>query len=257
MGNTTISVDEETRKRLQKYRSAHHGSFDEQLNGMMDIIPTIEEMKERVNEDGHVSWQGTPERTGGVIHFFHTTVGESKVTHSSYYPTAEAFAEMQRQIEQQVPTEPDEVIVGGKDELRTSFNGARFHIGGDDRWVSLDIPGAFGGSNESGEEYDYAGEPVYIKNAGEIVQQGVVEDIIHEDAHTAITLTSHHATEMLHHPNDRTREEYKEVHTEWHDGKCEDCEGTFRYPESDEPSECPNCGGEIVRESPEDAQEAE
>jgi len=55
---------------------------------------------------------------------------------------------------------------------------------------------------------------VYVHNEGRVVQEGVIEDIVHEEAHTALLLGHDHETVMRHHPSDEKREEWPENQAE-------------------------------------------
>lgn len=214
MGTTTLSLDDDTKERLKEYRTPHHESWDHLLNGMMNILPTVGEVKEEIEAAEYRSFEGTLERTGGVIQFFNREVGAKRRFHSTYYPDLETAAEQYEKHEEMLPREPDKVIVGGADEMRTEVEGATFRAAEDGMSVGITIPGAFGGVSSHGNEYDYIGEPVYIWNAGRVVQKGVIEDIIHEEAYTGLKLGHNHSKVMLHHPDDEEREEYKQEHVD-------------------------------------------
>ena len=55
---------------------------------------------------------------------------------------------------------------------------------------------------------------MYVHNEGRVVQEGVIEDIVHEEAHTALLLGHDHETVMRHHPSDEKREEWPENQAE-------------------------------------------
>jgi hypothetical protein len=71
--------------------------------------------------------------------------------------------------------------------------------------VGIPVPGAFAGTTSHGDEYAYIGEPVYVKNEGDWIQSGVVEDIYHEEAYTALMLGHDYEVEMSNHPDEGRR----------------------------------------------------
>lgn len=245
MGRTTLSIDEQTKERLDLYRHPDHNSWAEQLNGMMEMLPSIED----IQEDGCVNCGETPHRDaptediGGVVRFFYAR--QEDLYGANYFCCPECAKETTDKVQAQIPREPDLVVVGGHEELRTEFTGATFYFDGRDRQVGLDIPGAFGGTDSFGEEYDYIGEPVYLKNEGQWVQKGVIEDIYHEETHTGLDLGYDMETTMLNHPDEEAREEYKEQHCEWADYECPSCESELRVIVEELPDVCPECDEQI------------
>jgi len=240
---TTLSVEPETLEQLEEYRAEDHHSWDDVVSGMMKMLPTFREVRDGcVYCDDDRIYNGTPEDTGGVVQFFHTSYNDSDVYGSNYFCSPECAHEAQQEVEEYVPETPDKVLVGGKSEMRAEFVGATFYLDGERMEVSVSVPGAFAGSDSHGNDYDYHGEPVYIYNEGRVVQKGVIEDIIHEETHTALILGHDRATVMLNHPNDKKRVEYEEVHANWTDAECYACGTTFKFTVGDPPEECPNCG---------------
>lgn len=245
MGDTTLTIDETIKELLKDHRVPAHDSWGSTLYGMMKVLPTPEEVRAELEGHPHKEWRGTLEKTGGVIKFFYHD--EMDVYGSAYFPDVDALIEHEDQMDAQFPREPDEVTVGGDEEIAATFGDATFYFEEGPGEVTIDVPGAFSGSDSHGGEYDYIGEPVYIHNQGEVVQKGVVDDIIHEDAVTGIKLGNDHATEMLNHPDDQKREEYKEQHVEWIEGRCKSCGTSLRFPDTEE--ECPECGSVLTEDS--------
>jgi ribosomal protein S27E len=242
MGNTTLSVDEETKERLEDHRAPGHHSWDEALHGMMELLPAVDEIQEGCGECGQGGLLGgVPEDGGGVIRYFSTVQDGTDIHDANYYCSNECLGEVVERMDHYVPEEPDVVIVGGGGELRAEFGDATFYIDGDTMEVGLPVPGAFDGEDSHGNQYAYYGEPVYVVHDGEVVQKGVIEDIIHEETHTALILEHDHSTTMLHHPNDDKREQYEDNHVEWFDFECPDCGGALRSYEGAENVECPEC----------------
>jgi hypothetical protein len=97
-------------------------------------------------------------------------------------------AETTLPITEATKEEPDEVRVGGDVAGEATVEGAEFYIDGDHREVVIDVPGAFEGQSSDGHKYRYVEEPVEIVNDGEVVQSGVVDDIIHEETKTILIL---------------------------------------------------------------------
>jgi hypothetical protein len=109
---------------------------------------------------------------------------------------------MADEMQSYVPEHPDLVVVGGRNALRVEFGGASFYIDGESREVGIPLPGAFTGTDSHGEyDYEYIGEPVYIKHDERWVQSGIILDIIHEEAHTTLILGYDIEVEDAHRPN--------------------------------------------------------
>jgi hypothetical protein len=195
MGDTTLTIDTETRERLLGHRAIAHDSWDDVLNGMMDVLPTVDELSDGCTWCGDGPYSEAIEDGVGFIEFFteELTDGE-EFHHTGYFCSAECAVEAQEEAKKYVPENPEKVVVGGADEIRAAFAGATFYLDGQRMEVGLDVPGAFDGTDSHGGEYDYYGEPVYVYNEGDIVQRGVIEDIIHEDNHTALVLGHDHET---------------------------------------------------------------
>jgi len=245
MGNTTLTISEDTKERLQDHRADEHYSWDEMLDGMMEVLPAVEEVEDGCSHcDDPQFYGGTVEDTGGVVQFFHTEFEDNDIYGTRYFCSTECAHEAQEEVNAMVPEEPEEVLVGGKSEMRASFEGASFYLDRDTREVGIPVPGAFAGGDSHGNEYDYEGEPVYVRNEGKVVQKGVIEDIIHEETHTTLLLGRSIETEMLNHPNAERREEYKEQHEKQEHNECAQCGTEFQYPTKEPPEECPDCGAE-------------
>lgn len=245
MGETTLTIGEDTKGLLKDYRAAEHESWSDTLTGMMKVAPSVETVEDGCEhcDDSHF-YAGTVEETGGVVQFFHTEYEGEDIYGSRYFCSTECANEAQEEVNAMVPEEPDEVLVGGKSEMRASFEDASFYIDRNTKEVGIPVPGAFAGTDSHGNEYDYEGEPVYVRNEGAIVQKGVIEDIIHEETHTALMVGHSIETVMLNHPNEEKREEYKEDHQKQERNECGQCGTEFQYPAKNPPEECPDCGVE-------------
>lgn len=245
MGDTTLTIDEKTPEKLEAHRGDAYDSWDDYLTAIHEILPDQEELQNGCAWcDKNIIFNGRIEEVGGVIRFFHTEMDGDDVYGSTYYCSVDCAKEAADEMDAMVPEEPDEVLVGGKSELQASFEGATFYLDRDTMEVGIPVPGAFDGTSSHGTEYDYIGEPVYIRNEGDIVQKGVIEDIIHEETHTALLLGHGHETVMLNHPDREKREEYKEQHAKWATEECAACGTEFQYTVKNPPEECPECGEE-------------
>lgn len=253
MERTTLTIDDETRERLNDHVAPGHNSLNEALSGIMEILPTVEDIESGCTNtdcDRDRLIEGKPEHTGGVIHFFHHEFEGDDVYGSAYFCSPECAAETQEKVDQQVPQNPDKVVVGGKDELRAEFKDASFYLDGQTREVGIPVPGAFGsGTSSHGYEYDYIGEPVYIYNADQWVQSGVIEEVIHEEIHTALLLDRNLTVEHLHHPDEEIREEKLETYSHWYSMTCPECGEEVRANEDmDDEVQCGHCEAQIERD---------
>lgn len=245
MGPTTLTVDEEVRERVEEHRGDAHHSVEDVLVGMMRMLPPVEAIMDGCENCGDDPFhKSRPEKAGGVIWSFHVEEGGEEQYISRYFCSPECAKEKSDEEGKWVPEHPDKVVVGGVSELRTEFEDASFYMDRDVTEVGLDIPGAFGGTDSHGNEYDYEGEPVYVKNEGHWVQDGVIEDIIHEESHTALILGRDHEKVMLNHPDDEKRENYEEMHAKQNRDECAQCGASFQYSAKEPPEECPDCGAE-------------
>lgn len=243
MDETSLTIRESVKNRLEGHRHDSHGSWSEQLEGMMEMLPTIEE----IYEDGcancgekpyHPDWP--PEKNGGVIRFFHSEFEGQDVFVSTYFCSIECANETQEEIDRQFPEEPDLVVVGGKEQLRAESSDCSFYFTGDVMQITLSIPGAFEG---------YEDEPVFIKNADQWVQTGTVGQVIHEEAHTTLDLSQAVNSARLYHPDDETRQEAIESYCHWYKQTCPECGEELRVSEAmDETIKCGYCDSEIERE---------
>ena len=242
MGETTLTITDGTKDRLEDHRHDEHDSWSETLDGMMEMLPSIESFNEGCrNCEEEPFMDVPPEEYGGVVRWFKTEVEGNDVFGMNYYCSPECANEVAEEMEKYVPENPDEVVVGGLSELRTSVYGASFYLDRDRMEVGVPVPGAFGGESSHGTEYDYIGEPVYVYHDGDFRHTGVIEEIIHEEAHTALLLGRNIEVEMLNHPDDERREEYEEQHAKWTEAECASCGSELRFMVEEPPEECPEC----------------
>lgn len=258
MGETTsISVHPDTKQQLENdHRADGHHSWDDVLTGMMRMLPTVEDILESGcayhDCDKQFFSPSTPEDKGGTIQFFHAEVppDDHDVYGATYFCSPEHAAAAQEEMSKYVPEHPDEVVVGGADAMRTTIEGARFFLDYDTMEVGIDAPGAFVGEDSYGNEYDYVGEPVYVIEDGQVRQHGVIDDIIHEEVHTALILgRGDRSTVMLNHPDDERRQSFIEDYCHWYDQDCPECGAEVRVHEAmDAEIECGECGATAARE---------
>lgn len=190
---TTIGISDETREQLDEYRAPGHETWEDVLCGLMRMVPPVDDIEAGCAQCGATPvYDGYIENVSGVIQWLH--IDSYDMYHSEYFCSPVCAREATEERQKYIPEYPDRVHVGGYERPRASFEGARFYIDGETREVAIDVPGAFS---------SYAGEPVYISNEGEIVQDGVVEEIIHEDAHTVLLLGRNQDVVETCHPNRR------------------------------------------------------
>lgn len=250
MGDTTLTVDEDVKNTLSaNYRHDLHHSWTEFFEGVMEILPTVETIEDGCANCGETPfWNGPTENYGGVIQWFHTEFEGDDIYGTGYFCSPECAAERQEEIDAMVPEEPDLVAVGGHERMRTEFEGATFYIDGDARQVGIPIPGAFSGESSHGYEYDYLGEPVYLKNEGAWVQSGVIEKVFHEETHTTLDLGKSVTVEQLNHPDDEKREAFIETYSHWYSQECPECGEEIRVNEDmGDEIECPECETTVKR----------
>jgi predicted Zn-ribbon and HTH transcriptional regulator len=240
-----MTVREETLERAKDHRGEAHESWDDALNGMMDMLPEAESIQSGCDfvdcDESHI-YSGKPEETGGVIQFFYSE--EHDLHGVRYFCSPECAKRAQERVNSRMPRNPDEVIVGGRGELRTSFGDATYDFEGRNHSVLIPVPGAFGGESSHDRDYDYVGEPLYIKNDGDIVQMYAIEEVIHEETSTILVLGKDYEVQMLNHPDDAQRELYEEEHAKIEEGECASCGWRFHYKVKEPPEECPSCGAE-------------
>jgi len=186
MGDTTLTVDDSTKEDLEEHRHNKHYSWGEVLEGMMTMLPTVEEFEEGCTNCGSEPIEDIPmEEQGGVVQWFHTEVDGVEFDGQQYFCSTECAMEAEEEVRKMAPPNPDKVIVGGDDLPQIEIEDASFYIfDGQSREVSVPIPGAF-----EGEDYKFSGEPVFIYHEGDVRQRGVIEEIVHEDlSHTTLIL---------------------------------------------------------------------
>lgn len=203
---TTITLNDETKTRLERYRSDRgHYSWSETLEALMDVLPTIEQFQAGCLHCGREPTADFPAADPGGVVMWANPEGGPPGTY--YFCSMDcAHAEHERWASY-VPEYPDLVVVGGAEEMRCDVTNATYYLDDETMEIGIPLPGAFGGADNLGHEYDYLGEPVYIKNDDRWVNSGIIESIIHEETHTALIL-GHGEPAVLreHHPDEEKRE---------------------------------------------------
>lgn len=258
MGQTTITLEELLKERLESYRHPEHDNIGEVIGDLMEWV----EKPVDILADGCTHCGETPRRADapigemdGVVHSYAVDLEDGRtVTGTEYYCSPECAHREQEERAAQFPDEPDEVRVGGVDELEVTLTDATSYFSETDIQVGLDIPGAFDGESAHSGEYHYEGEPVYIKNEGSWVHEGVVEEIIHEDAHTTLIVGRDLDRTRLHHPDPEMREQFL---SEWRIGE-HDCGDRVKFRRGDGPDgTCPHCEEELTEETFEEHDDSE
>lgn len=257
--DTSIGLSQETRDRLDDYRSPAHASLEEVIQGLMEVVPPAEDILAEdacaYSECDKTLWvPDKPEDRGGVIQWHAMEYDDSMVYGSSWFCSPEHAEKQQAEVEEMAAVEPDRIIVGGDEEMRIEVEmpdlRLRHPVEGDEsREIGIDAPLDLVGETRHGHEYDYHGEPVYVENGGKVRFSGVVDDIIREEVHTAIIMGRDVPTEMMNHPNEERRTDWISSYTHWYDQSCPECGETVRVSEDmDDVVECPKCEAEVERD---------
>lgn len=248
---TTISVKDATKERFtENYVADGHYSQDDALNHLMDIVPTLTQHAEGCAYCGNTPPTAIPaEAPGGVVLWYNAELEGHAWRGTDYFCSTECAEAQQAEMRKYAPEAPDLVVVGGHEQMRTSFRDASYYIDHDAHEVGIPVPGAFTGTSDQGDEYEYVGEPVYIKHEGDWIRSGTIESIVHEEVHTGLILTADAATEGLNHPDDERREQYERHHAIWYDHRCPECGADLRVHEkmTDEVV-CGECGETFERQ---------
>jgi hypothetical protein len=208
---TTVRLDDLTKERLEKYRHPSHDSWSDTIAAVLAVVPSpINRLVEGcVNCGRQPRSRGPIEEMPGVVRTYtHEEPDGTLNTGTNYYCSADCLQEVHDEIAKQVPDEPDLVRVGGCQEMAARFSDATFYIDNETKQVTIGVPGAFAGEDSHDGEYDYIGEPVYIKNRGDWVQDGVIEDIIHEETSTILDLGYDSSVTRHCHPDPDKREDH-------------------------------------------------
>jgi len=250
MGRTSLTVDDGTRDAVEDRQLPGHDSLGETVEDLTHMVPSADAFAEGCHGpecDRDPRQDDEYSDSGYIFRPLYTEYDYGDEAHTvrgvELFCSRECFGSHHEEMDRQFPNEPDEVIVGGRREMQTSFSGAQFIIDGEQHTLSISIPGALVGGDRFGNRYNYRGEPVYIMDDERgVLRSYVIEDIVHEEVHTAVLLEKDTAVEMYHHPDDEQRREYKEMHEEQSRTDCPACGNTVQYPASDPPSKCPACG---------------
>lgn len=234
---TTVRVKRATKDRLAKYHQPEHDNLSQTIDALIEWTPD----PSAITEGGCAVCETAPpadvpleELSGIVQHFVADDSAGNTVSGHNWFCSADCVSEFQEQIDHQFPREPDAVTVGGADTPQTRLEAdLEFLLSEDTPEVTLlNIPGAFPGSR-------YRGEPVYVEHNNEIVNEGVIREVFHEETRTTLTLDYDIATARLHHPNENVRAEYL---SDWRVGEHTECGETAVIGDPDDPPfTCPSC----------------
>ena len=245
-GKTTVTLTDEERERLEDYEHDDHYRVGEAVGMLMDVVPTLDDIGDGCTNCGEGPRRDGPiDQFGGVIQHMHLDPvnTEGAWTEALWFCSPECVIEFEEERQKAIPSDPDKVVVGGKDELRTTISDASFIMDGRSMQVGLDVPGAFAGETTFGGELDYIGEPVWVYKDGKVRQSGVIEDIFHEEAHTTLGLEHDYLWTALCHPDEEQTEEFLE---EWQVGTHTPCGRTIKAGRDSEfPFDCIECGEEV------------
>jgi len=252
---TTLTLSEEQLERLKAYRHSEHDSWVQTVESILHVLPDTGE----VYDDGCMVCGTAPAGTrpiaeaGGVVRWFHHEAGGEDLFGNNYFCSLECAAKQSEKEEKALPPSPDEVLVGGANELQVSVADASFHLSGAERSVGIDIPGAFVGESNLGQDYDYVGEPVYVIEDDEVRQSGIIEDIIHEEAWTGLSLRhggspASFARLRLNHPDEMARESFCNENPSRTEATCPECEDQMKWVDEGNqlPVKCPTCETEVA-----------
>lgn len=191
---TSVGMSQETRDRLDDYRTDGHHSIPEVIEGLMSIVPPAEDV---LDEDACSNpaceeplWvPDRPEDRGGVIVWW--SAPEEYARGSTYFCSVECAFEEHQRIQEKAATYPDKVVVGGGSEMvvEVEVPGIRlFHEGGREylKEIGVPVPLDLVGEDRQGNSYDYHGEPIEVWSGGRERFSSTVGDIRREETHTAI-----------------------------------------------------------------------
>jgi len=194
--DTSIGLSQDTRDQLDDYRAAGHESMEDVIAGLLKMVPPADD----ILHDGACAWDecdsnlwvpDTPEERGGVIQWASTDYDGQKLYNSTYYCSVEHAAKNQDKIDEMAAGEPDEVKIGGADEITMSLtmDGMRLHHGHPHE-LGIDAPLDLVGEDRHGYSYDYHGEPIEVINGGKVRFSGEITDMLREETYTAIKFRS-------------------------------------------------------------------
>lgn len=197
----TISIEPETKDRLDEHRWASHEDREAVINSMMEVVPSREDIKAGCARCGLSPWgDGPVDEIGGVVDWFTDENGE---TISTWYCSRDCLIREHKEVDDVGTDHPDLVVVGGNEMPRARMaSGTHYRYDSVSEEVLIDVPGAFTG-RDVGRRYDYHGEPVYLKNNGVWFASGVIDNILHADGRTHLLLERDPETERENHPINR------------------------------------------------------
>lgn len=235
MGDTTLTIDEDVKERLDEYRFPTQESWNEWLEWAMAVLPTPEEFSSGCDHcDLGFDDQFRPQESSFIIeHYYMDDTPAGSVSGQSLWATKECVREVQDSIDHQFPSDPDTVRVGGMERFVSEFGDARFFLDGKTKQVTIGVPNAF---NDG-----YVGEPLYIEDRGEWTNSFTITDIYHEEGTTTLELGMDHSVESLHHPDEDKATDFAQTYSPWAHIECGGCDNPLDICLSKLPAECPEC----------------
>lgn len=252
MGRTSLPATDEVREAVEDVSLPGHDTIPETILDLTRIVPDADDFNGGCQGPG---CERTPHGDEGYAdsqYIFIPFVREWEAGGNSgtargvmFFCSPSCYDAHREQVNTQLPSEPDMVKIGGRAEWDVEFHNASYTIDGDTHEIGIPIPGALSGSDSRGNEYEYEGEPVFIMDddAG-VVQEYVVDEVIHEEGHTAVLLGNDHTITALNHPDRDVRAEYRnsESREEWPQKVCTECDSLVPVNPEDPREECPCCG---------------
>lgn len=257
MGKTSLPTSESVKERFgNRHRHPMHASWNDVLESVMAIMPSYDELEDGCAYCGDPPFEnGKIEETSGVIHYTKLPEEHGGGLTTSWLCSLECAAKAHEHRQTQLPREPDLIRVGGDNVPAVEVTDhLTLHFSAENREVGIGLPGLFASGEDPESTYDYVGEPVYIKNRGKWVQDGVIEDIMHEEDHTALVLGYGHWPDIaLNHPDRERREQYRQKHAPHFTQDCPHCETEIRlHGGLPDAIDCPECGERVKRDHHED-----
>lgn len=251
-GHTTVTLQDAEREQLAEYEHGDHYRVGEAVDMLMSLVPS----PDKIRDDGCRNC-GTPpandpldKQNGIIMHEYTYLQDRDEPWQFAYwFCSLECAHEWDEERRNMVPHNPDKVVVGGRDEFRTTMHDATFHMDEQTKQVGFDVPGAFTGEAQHSGEYAYIGEPVWVYADGKVRQAGVIQEIIHEEAHTTLDLDWSYAVPQAYHPDESVVAEFfDEYRVGTHDG----CGGLVSQPletEDEVPLRCEACNDAVDPEA--------
>lgn len=204
MAETSLTIDEEVRERLDDYRHPSQLSWSDVLDAMMDRLPTVEEIEDACSNCGEEFRTAGPyDEMGGFVQWYTLPDDLGGDPQVAFFCSRSCLEQSFEMKDTYLPESPDRLVVGGAEVPRVEIEQSlSFYKDGHRTSVGIDLPGLFTGDEVP---YDYEGEPLYVQNRGTWIETGVVEEIVHDDDHTTLLIENNRTIEKAHHPDPEQR----------------------------------------------------